>query len=70
MLDLSLDGAERFVKSFKSDHKSVFWEEWTLVQFAPTPLGEVSPNGMRHNGEWGLATRTGPDDRGKYRIRA
>jgi hypothetical protein len=66
MLNLPLDGAERFEKG----NPNAYWEGWDLVLFKPRPGADLSVNGVFHNGRWGLATRVSPDEKtGKYRFR-
>lgn len=66
MLNLSLEGAERYV----SGKDNAWWDGWTMLIFSPRPSAATRPDGAFHNGQWGILRRVEPNDKGRYRFNA
>jgi hypothetical protein len=64
LLNLSYDAVHRFVEG----HPQARWDGWTVELFKPSPAGATHPKGAFRNGQWGILTRVGPDEKGKWRL--
>lgn len=63
-----LENAEQFVTGQKSLGNEVYWNNYDLVFFRPSPRAEFSKFGAYRNGLWGYQTVSAVTDNGTWEV--